>query len=170
MSINCLPPSSPFPSLPSESYPAAGLSRPPPLSGGTTDNVNHAVCDWQLSKMAVAAHRGMENPFSGSTRVGPRAHLSAENRSTDYQSQLTPSQPREGLVGRGKAQSNTNKHEEQQMALCQSSALSFLFFLNLTTPLSAYHLHLLTLILTIQYKVSFLISFFLGGTICPQVV
>lgn len=74
-------PQPPHPSrLPSHSYPAAGLSRPWSLSRGTTDNVNHAACDWQLSKMAVAAHRGTENPFSGCTGVCPRTHLSAEKQ------------------------------------------------------------------------------------------
>lgn len=71
-----------------------------------------------------------------------------KNRSSDYQSQLTRSQPHEGLLGRGKAQSNTNKHEDQQMALSQSLYLSlsfFFFFLNLTLPLSVLHLHLLIL-------------------------
>lgn len=121
--------------------------------------------------MAVAAHRGMENPFSSCTRVGPCAHLSVENRSTDYQSQLTPSQPREGLVGRGKAQSNTNKHEDQQMT--PSIIVSFFFF---KSPSSFTDTHL---ILTIQYIVLFLISFllnlsffplgFLHLSICPQV-
>lgn len=114
--------------------PSSSSEQTSTVKRSTTDNVNHAVCDWQLRKMAVAAHRGMENPFSGCTRVGPCAHLSAENRSADYQSQLTPSQPRRGLAGRGKAQSNTNKHEDQQMARCQSSWGS-IFFLNLTTPL-----------------------------------
>lgn len=65
-----------------------------------------------------------------------------KNRSSDYQSQLTRSQPHEGLLGRGKAQSNTNKHEDQQMTLSQSLYLS-LFFLNLTIPLSVLHRHLL---------------------------
>lgn len=115
----------------------------------------------------MAAHRGMENPFSGCTRVGPRAHLSAENRSTSYQSQLTPSQPRKRLVERGKAQSNTNKHEDQQMALCQSSSLSFfLFFLShhasLCSPSSFTHLNLI-LTTHIIFFISFIflsISFF----------
>lgn len=40
-----------------------------------------------------------------------------KNRSSDNQSQLTHSQPYKGLLERGKAQSNTNKHEDQQMAL-----------------------------------------------------
>lgn len=129
--------------------PSSSSDQTSTVKRSTTDKVNHAVCDWQLRKMAVAAHRGMENPFSGCTRVGPCAHLSAENRSADYQSQLTPSQPRRGLAGRGKAQSNTNKHEDQQMARCQSSWGS-IFFLNLTTPLSVLHLYLRILILTIQ--------------------
>lgn len=100
--------------------PSSSSQQTSTVTRGTADNVNHAVCDWQLGKMAVAACRGMENPFSVCTGVGPWAHLSAENRSMDYQSQLTPSQPRVGLVGRGKAHSSTNKHEDQQMALCQS--------------------------------------------------
>lgn len=70
----------PLPSFPSDSYPAAGLSRPPPFSRVTTDNVSQAACEWQLSKMAVAAHTGVENPFSGWTGVCPRAHLSTKNQ------------------------------------------------------------------------------------------
>lgn len=157
--IYSLPPSSPSPPFLTlfspPTLPSSTSEQTSTVKRGTTDNVSHAVCDWQLSKMAVAAHRGMENPFSGCTRVGPCAHLSAENRSMDYQSQLTPSQPREGLVGRGKAQSNTNKHEDQQMALCQSLPHSFLFFFYLTTPLSVVHLHLLTHILSWQSNVLF---------------
>lgn len=62
--------------------------------------------------------------------------------------------PRSATQGRRKAQSNTNKHEDQQMALCQSS------FLLLTTPLSVLCLHLLPrfLILTIQYYVILILS------------
>ncbi len=104
----------------------------------------------------MAAHRGMENPFSSCTRVGPCAHLSAENRSTDYQSQLTPSQPREGLVGREKAQSNTNKHEDQQM----TPSITVSFFLS---PSSFTHSHL------IPYIVLFLVSFLLNLSSFPLV-
>lgn len=46
----------------------------------TTDKVSRAVCDWQLGKMALAAHRGMENPFSGCTKVSTWAHLSAQTQ------------------------------------------------------------------------------------------
>lgn len=54
-----------------------------------------------------------------------------KNRSSDNPSQLTHSQPYKGLPGRGKAQSNTNKHEDQQMALSVIVFFS-LFFKNPT--------------------------------------
>lgn len=80
---------SPSPSLAVVLLPGGSVKQTSAVQRATTDNVNHAACDWQLGEMAVAAHRGMKNPFSGCTRVGLCTHLSAENRGTDYQSQLT---------------------------------------------------------------------------------
>lgn len=88
----------------------------------TTDNVSHAVCDWQLGKMAVAAHREMENPFSGCTTVSTCVHLSAWETGAKTISPSWPTVSHAQGQGEAKeARSCPNKHEDQQMALCQSA-------------------------------------------------
>lgn len=65
----------------------------------------------------------------------PASICQPKNRNTDYQSQLTLGNPRKRPVCVwGGGHSNINKHEDQQMALCQSPFLvtwySFLSFIS----------------------------------------
>lgn len=96
----------------------------------TTDNVNHAACDWQVGKMAVAAHRGMENPFFRPHQTRS-PHQFVSWRKTGAQTQLI--HQKRLLVG-GTAQRGTNPSAD--------GFLSVIFFFT-TTPLFLRR-HLLT--------------------------
>lgn len=80
--------------------------------------------------MAVAAHRGMENPFSGSTRVGPRAHLSAEKQERRLSVTADPQSATRGTRWEGKRLKAAQISMKINRWLAVNHRLSFLFLIS----------------------------------------
>lgn len=78
--------------------------------------------------MAVAAHRGMENPFSGSTRVGPRAHLSAAKQERRLSVTADPQSATRGTRWEGKRLEAAQISMKINRWLTVNHRLSFPFF------------------------------------------